>query len=70
MGDTKKGKTDPITGLASLVKKKDRLKAAQTIEYLKEFLEVAERLGKPLDDVEAIFDKIQKWKQGYGDSDK
>jgi len=41
MGGTKKGKPDPITGLASLVKKKDRLKPAQTVEYLKEFLDVA-----------------------------
>ena len=58
MGGTKKSKIDPVTGLASLVKKKDRLKPAQTVEYLKEFLEVAERLGKPLDDVESIFTKI------------
>ena len=58
MGGTKKGKADPVTGLASLVKKKDRMKPAQTIAYLTEFLEVAERLGKPLDDVETIFNKI------------
>jgi cob(I)alamin adenosyltransferase len=49
-----------------MVKKKDRLKAAQTIDYLTEFLGCAERLGKPLDDVKKIFDKIQKWKKSGG----
>jgi hypothetical protein len=51
------------------VKKKDRLKPDKTIEYLKEFLECAERLKDPLDDVEKIFDKIQAWKKSAGNLD-
>ena len=55
--------------LSHLVKKKDKLKAADVIGYLTQFVECANRLKDPLDDIEKIFGKIQDWKKSYGDLD-
>jgi len=70
-GTTKKSKKkEDLTGLSSLVKKKDRLKAPQAIAYLQEFLDCCERLEDPTDDVVKIFEKIEAWKKSYGDLDQ
>jgi hypothetical protein len=54
----KKGKVQPAHGLLALVKKKDRLKSAQVIQYFEAMIECADRLKDPLDEIEAIFGKI------------
>jgi len=69
-GTLKKSKKEELTGLCCLVKKKDRLKAPQTIAYLQEFLDCCERLKDPTDDVVKIFEKIEAWKKSYGDLDQ
>lgn len=66
----KKKKEAPPTNLLALVKKKDRLKAAHVIDYLEQLVECAQRVADPLDDIERIFTKIQKWKQSFGDLDQ
>jgi hypothetical protein len=46
------------------------LKAAQSIAYLEEFLECADRLKDPTDDVVQIFNKIEEWKKSFGNLDE
>ena len=53
--------------MVSLVNMRDQLTAAQSIEYLKRIVDCQKRVGAPGDDVGVIFDKIQAWKQKYGD---
>jgi len=62
-------KQEPLS-LVSLVNLKDRLSSAQVIEYLKKLVQVQAKVSDPLDDIEAIFNKIQKWKQKFGDLDQ
>ena len=62
-------KTDNKT-LLDTVRPQDRLNSKQVIEYLNKLLEVDKRLGEtPEDDIEKLFDKIQKWKLKAGDLD-
>ena len=57
----------PPKELKDLVKKKDRLTHEEVFAYLVDLLDAEKRVADPLDDIEAIFDKIQAWKQKFGD---
>jgi len=67
---TKKEKEIAAMGLSSLVKKKDRLKAQQVLDYLTMLVTTADRLKDPLDDIQEIFKKIEAWKDSYGNLDQ
>jgi len=56
--------------VSHLIKKKDRLKAADLIAYLTEFLQAGQRIKDPNECIKVIFDKIQNWKAAYGDLDQ
>ena len=43
--------------------------SAGTVMYLKELLACESRVSDPLDDIQLIFEKIQKWKDKAGDKD-
>jgi hypothetical protein len=55
-------KQEPLS-LCSLVNLKDKLSSSQVIDYLKTLVSTQAKVSDPLDDIEAIFTKIQKWKQ-------
>ena len=57
-------------GLCCLVKKKDRLRADEVIEYFKMLVKTADKLKDPLNDIETIFKKIEAWKDSYGNLDQ
>jgi hypothetical protein len=57
----------PPKELKDLVHKKDRLTYEEVIAYLIDLLDAQKRVQDPLDDIERIFDKIQAWKQKFGD---
>ena len=61
-------KQEPLS-LVSLVNLKDQLSSSQVIDYLKVLISVQAKVSDPRDDIEAIFNKIQKWKQKFGDLD-
>jgi hypothetical protein len=61
-------KQEPLS-LCSLVSLKDRLSSSQVIDYLKILVFTQAKVKDPLDDIEAIFNKIQKWKKKQGDLD-
>jgi len=52
------------------VKKKDRLRADEVIEYFKMLVKTADKLKDPLNDIETIFKKIEAWKDSYGNLDQ
>jgi len=58
-----------VKNLIDLVKKRDRVAPEEVIKYLQELLQCQKRLADPLDDIEEIFNKIQAWKQGFGNLD-
>jgi hypothetical protein len=62
-------KQEPLS-LCSLVNLKDRLSSTQVVDYLKTLVQTQAKVSDPLDDIEAIFTKIQKWKQKFGDLDQ
>ena len=58
-----------VLNLVDTVNPKDRVNAAQSIEYMKELLACEKRVAGPSDDIATIFDKITAWKQKAGDLD-
>ena len=52
------------------MKKKDRLRADEVIEYFKMLVKTADKLKDPLNDIETIFKKIEAWKDSYGNLDQ
>ena len=56
--------------LVDTINPQDRLNAKQSINYMKELLEVEKRVEDPHDDIEKIFDKITAWKKKAGDLDQ
>jgi len=56
--------------LVDTINSQDRLNAKQSINYMKELLEVEKRVEDPNDDIEKIFDKITAWKKKAGDLDQ
>ena len=63
-------KPAPIRNLCDLVKKSDRMNHELVIDYLQSLIQCQQRLQDPLDDIETIFNKIQAWKQKFGDLDQ
>jgi len=59
-----------VKGLCCLLRPEDRLNSKEVVGYLKALQEVQKKVKDPLDDIEAIFNKIQKWKQKMGDLDQ
>lgn len=53
--------------LPMTVHEEDRMDANGTIAYLKSLLQCESRLSDPLDDIQMIFEKIQKWKDTMKD---
>jgi len=53
-----------------LVNQGDRLASEDTITYLQDLLKAAQVVKDPQDDISAIFVKIQKWKQQFGNLDE
>ena len=49
--------------LVDTVRPQDRLDAQQVITYLKDLLQCEGRVQDPIDDIQAIFDKILRWKR-------
>ena len=45
----------------------DKLDSTAVIDYLNELIETEKRVGDPVDEIKAIFEKIQSWKQKMGD---
>jgi hypothetical protein len=62
-------KQEPLS-LVSLVHLKDQLSSSQVIEYLKHLVTTQAKVNGICDDIGTIFDKIQKWKQSFGDLDQ
>lgn len=56
--------------LALLVRKNDRIKVSELIEFLQNLLETAKRVPKIHDSVGKISEKILKWKKSFGDLDQ
>jgi len=48
--------------LCCLVNQADKMNSKQVIEYLKMLLATEDKVKNPIDEIEAIFNKIQKWK--------
>ena len=42
----------------------------ELIDFLNKIIEAETRIGEPQDDIGVIFDKIQLWKESFGDLDK
>lgn len=60
----------PPKEMKDLVHKKDRLTYLEVIAYLIDLKEADARVKDPLKNIEEIFDKIQKWKEAFGDQEK
>ena len=56
--------------LCSLVAPGDKLQSKEVIMYMQKLLVVAKAVSDPQDDIEAIFNKIQAWKEKFGDLDQ
>jgi len=53
-----------------LIQPEDKLSPQQVYEYLKSVKGIAEKIKNPLDDIELIFTKIEKWRQSFGNSEE
>jgi len=56
--------------MVDTVRPEDRLKASEVIEHLKGLAQCENRVQDPIDDIQAIFQKIQAWKEKAGNSDE
>jgi hypothetical protein len=65
-----KGKKKTAPSLSSLVRKKDRVKPAELIEYLDILLKTAKQVGDIKKAVGSITEKVLAWKQSHGDLDQ
>ena len=66
----KKASKKKAPSLSSLVRKRDRIKSAELIEYLELFLQTCANLKDFRKVVGEITDKIMNWKKSYGDLDQ
>lgn len=62
-----KAPSDSPAGLISLVRPEDKLTSKQVIAFLNGLIQTKNKVADPLDDIETIFNKIQKWKEAMGD---
>ena len=60
----------PPKEMKDLVHKKDRLTYLEVVAYLIDLKEADVRVTDPLKNIEEIFDKIQAWKETFGDQEK
>lgn len=56
--------------MVDTVRPEDRLKHNEVIDHLKGLAQCENRVQDPIDDIQLIFEKIQKWKQKAGDLDQ
>ena len=56
--------------MTGLVNPQDKLTPDEVVGYLNSLLAAANKIGDPLDDIEVIFNKIQAWKQTFGNLDE
>ena len=56
--------------MLGLVNAQDKLTPDQVVGYLNSLVQAAKKIGDPLDDIEKIFNKIQDWKQSFGNLDE
>ena len=57
-------------GMIGLVNPKDKLTPDQIVDSLNSLVIASKKIGDPLDDIEVIFNKIQAWKQSFGNLDE
>jgi len=55
--------------LVETVLPEDRLTHEEVIGFMKELIRVENIVNDPIDDIQAIFEKIKEWKDGMGDEE-